>query len=114
MSPVQNPDADRSYSWKRIEPLSERDRSIDLSDLQPLAESWTSFKQRLNSTNPAALQRFNERLIRSLSIETGILERIYLTGVYALRGFCYTPLVGRVAGNAGAGRGGAGVEPSVL
>src|SRR5436305_1606264 len=51
--------------------------SIDLSDIQPLGESWRIFKQRLNAGNPTVLRRFNERLVRSLSIETGILERLY-------------------------------------
>lgn len=64
------------YLWRPIEPLTAKEVAIDLSDIKPLAESWKHFKQRLKASNEAGLKRFNERLIRSLSIETGILERI--------------------------------------
>jgi Fic family protein len=65
------------YRWKRIEPLTDQEKKIDLSDIVPLSESWKQFKSRLKDSNPTGLRQFNERLIRSLSIETGILERIY-------------------------------------
>jgi Fic family protein len=65
------------YLWEQIEPLSDRDKAIDLSDILPLGDSWRGFRQRLSSSNPRVLERFHERLVRSLSIETGILERIY-------------------------------------
>jgi Fic family protein len=65
------------YRWKRIEPLTHAETAIDLSDIQPLGESWKEFKARLKDSNPAGLRQFNERLIRSLSVETGILERVY-------------------------------------
>src|SRR5947209_4506483 len=65
------------YRWKPIEPLSEQDRAIEMSDVKPLEDGWKQFKLRLRQTNEAGLRQFNERLIRSLSIETGILERIY-------------------------------------
>lgn len=65
------------YKWRPIEPLSDKERSIDLGDMRPLYESWHSLKKRLHSVSPDGLKRFNERLIRSLSIETGILERLY-------------------------------------
>jgi Fic family protein len=65
------------YRWKRIEPLTDQEKAIDLSDIVPLSESWKQFKSRLKNSNPTGLRQFNERLIRSLSIETGILERIY-------------------------------------
>jgi hypothetical protein len=68
---------DSEYRWKRIEPLTDQEKAIDLSDILPLSESWKQFKSRLNDSNPTGLRQFNERLIRSLSIETGILERIY-------------------------------------
>jgi hypothetical protein len=69
--------ANVEYRWKRIEPLTEQEKKIDLSDIVPLSESWKQFKARLKDSNPAGLRQFNERLVRSLSIETGILERIY-------------------------------------
>jgi len=70
-------DAPLVYRWKRVEPLTEQDKAIDLSNVKPLGESWKQFKSRLRETNAAGLRQFNERLIRSLSVETGILERIY-------------------------------------
>jgi Fic family protein len=65
------------YKWKPIEPLSDRDRAIDLADTRPLYESWRASKQRLQQSSQAGLREFNQRLIRRLSVETGILERIY-------------------------------------
>jgi Fic family protein len=69
--------ANVEYRWKRIEPLTDQEKRIDLSDIVPLSESWKQFKSRLKDSNPTGLRQFNERLVRSLSIETGILERIY-------------------------------------
>lgn len=66
------------YSWKPIEPLSdEEERSIDLAPMRPLYESWRASKSRLQEASPGQLAEFNRRLIRRLSIETGILERLY-------------------------------------
>ena len=67
----------REYRWKRIEPLSEADRAIDLADIKPLYESWRAAKGRLQQSSPEGLQRFSTQLVRRLSIETGILERLY-------------------------------------
>jgi hypothetical protein len=67
----------REYRWKPIEPLSDAERSIDLADIQPLYESWRSANQRLQQSSPEGLQRFATQLVRRLSIETGILERLY-------------------------------------
>lgn len=65
------------YKWKPIEPLSKGDREIDLAAIQPLYESWRSSKERLQHSSEANLRDFNERLVRRLSVETGILERLY-------------------------------------
>lgn len=65
------------YSWKPIEPLSEGDKRIDLAAIRPLYESWRALKDRLQQSSPTALQDFNRRLVRQLSVETGILERLY-------------------------------------
>lgn len=65
------------YRWKPIESLSDRDRAIELAAIRPLYESWRASKQRLLRSSPAPLKSFNERLIRRLSVETGILERLY-------------------------------------
>jgi Fic family protein len=45
--------------------------------MQPLYETWRASKQRLEQTSPSGLREFKDRLIRRLSIETGILERLY-------------------------------------
>lgn len=65
------------YKWKPIEPLSARERAIDLADIQPLYDSWRTAKERLSKSSPGNLGDFTAKLIRRLSIETGILERIY-------------------------------------
>ena len=63
--------------WRPITPLSERDRSIDLAAIRPLYDSWRAVKQDLRISSPENLHRFTERLVRRLSVETGILERLY-------------------------------------
>jgi len=68
---------DAEYKWKPIEPLSDHDRQIDLAAIQPLYETWRTSKERLAETSPENLREFNQQLVRRLSIETGILERIY-------------------------------------
>ena len=65
------------YKWKPIEPLSDRDRQIDLAAMRPLYETWRASKERLRQSSPASLKEFSRRLVRRLSIETGILERLY-------------------------------------
>ncbi len=65
------------YKWRPIEPLTDQDRAIDLAEIRPLYDSWRASKKRLQSAGEATLWGFTERLIRRLSIETGILERLY-------------------------------------
>lgn len=65
------------YKWKPIEPLSGEERKIDLAAMRPLYESWRASKSRLQESSQAQLAEFNRRLIRRLSVETGILERLY-------------------------------------
>lgn len=65
------------YRWKPIEPLSAKDRAIDLAATRPLYETWRASKERLQQSSESAFREFNQRLVRRLSIETGILERIY-------------------------------------
>lgn len=65
------------YKWKPIEPLSDRDKQIDLAAIRPLYETWRTSKERLQKSSPVSLKEFRERLGRRISIETGILERIY-------------------------------------
>ena len=65
------------YEWKPIESLSDRDRQIDLAAIRPLYETWRASQERLRQSSPASLKEFTQRLVRRLSIETGILERLY-------------------------------------
>lgn len=65
------------HKWEPIEPLSEEDLAIDLASIKPLYDSWMSAKERLTESSSGNLEDFTEKLIRRLSIETGILERIY-------------------------------------
>lgn len=65
------------YSWKPIEPLSEAEKKIDLAAMKPLHESWKASRKRLEESSPESLKSFSQRLVRRLSVETGILERLY-------------------------------------
>jgi hypothetical protein len=65
------------YKWKSIAPLSEDEKGIDLAAMRPLYENWRASKSRLQQSSQAQLAEFNRRLIRRLSVETGILERLY-------------------------------------
>lgn len=65
------------YLWHPIEPLGDTERSIDLAAIRPLYDSWRTAKARLKESSASNLTDFTDRLVRSLSIETGILERIY-------------------------------------
>jgi Fic family protein len=66
-----------NYIWKPIEPISDEERQIDLAAMRPIYETWWTSKESLRQSSAASLEAFNRRLIRRLSIETGILERLY-------------------------------------
>jgi prophage maintenance system killer protein len=65
------------YKWRPIEPLANPERRIDLASMRPLYDTWQASRERLQQSSPASLNAFTERLIRRLSVETGILERLY-------------------------------------
>lgn len=65
------------YTWKPIAPLSNADRQLDLAAARDLYATWRASKERLEQSSPASLREFTERLVRRLSVETGILERLY-------------------------------------
>ena len=65
------------YKWMPITRLSERDKSIDLSDVDSLKSTWLEVKAKLAESSGTNLEKFSERLARHWSIETGILERTY-------------------------------------
>lgn len=64
-------------TWKPITPLTETERQTDLLSMRPLYDSWRTQKARLSAGSPTGLRDFTQRLVRRLSVETGILERIY-------------------------------------
>src|SRR5580693_3477532 len=66
-----------NLKWNPITPLTDADRAIDLATIRPLYDAWRASKQRVQELSPKGLEEFNQRLIRRLSIETGILERLY-------------------------------------
>jgi hypothetical protein len=45
--------------------------------MRPLYDTWLASKARLEKSSPASLRQFTQRLVRRLSVETGILERLY-------------------------------------
>ena len=65
-----------AHYWSPITPMSEEERAIDLS-LQPLYEAWYASQAGLQESRGDNLKAFNERLIRRMSVETGIIERLY-------------------------------------
>ncbi|MBI3208549.1 MAG: Fic family protein [Candidatus Solibacter usitatus] len=65
------------YHWKPIVGITEKDRRIDLETVRPLYENWRASRKRLQESSQARFAEFNKRLIRRLSVETGILERLY-------------------------------------
>ena len=65
-----------AHYWRPITPLSEEERAIDLS-LQPLYGAWYASRAGLRESRGDSLKAFNERLIRRMSVETGIIERLY-------------------------------------
>jgi Fic family protein len=65
------------YQWRPIEPLSDTERNIDLAAMRPIYETWQTSRENLRASSSAGLKEFNKQLIRRLSIETGILERLY-------------------------------------
>ena len=65
------------YVWRPIQPFTDAEKRIDLVTMAPLYESWRKSKQLVQESSRAQLADFNRRLIRRLSVETGILERLY-------------------------------------
>lgn len=65
------------YHWKPIEPLSEKERGLDVAGIRPLTETWREYRGRLHESEGAQVEEFTRRLVRRLSVETGILERLY-------------------------------------
>ena len=66
-----------NMEWKPILPLRAQDKASDLAAMRPLYDSWHASRARLQESSGANLKEFSQRLVRRLSIETGILERLY-------------------------------------
>lgn len=66
------------YRWKPITQVSDDDRAmVDIRGMRPVYETWREASERLRASSAAHLEEFNRQLVRRLSVETGILERIY-------------------------------------
>lgn len=61
--------------YKRIAFLPEGFADAEAASVDSLREAW--IEQREGLAEGGALQRFNQRLVRRWSIETGIIERLY-------------------------------------
>lgn len=66
-----------THTWKPIEELSDHDLALDLDDIKPLYAAWHAQREKIKASRPESLERFTQRLVRSMSVETGILERVY-------------------------------------
>lgn len=66
-----------THKWTQITPLDAEDQALDLPDIAPLYESWHDFRKTVEKTKPQLVDDLLEKILRRLSIETGILERIY-------------------------------------
>lgn len=63
------------YKWKPISDLPDNWRDLSIPELASLASVWNEQRAQLEEWN--SVKRFNERLVREWSIETGIIERLY-------------------------------------
>lgn len=63
--------------WKQISPLTDLEKTTDLAAIKPIYDTWNASRRELEKSSPGNLKEFNSRLVRRLSIETGILERVY-------------------------------------
>ncbi|MCY4575666.1 MAG: Fic family protein [Chloroflexi bacterium] len=67
----------QGYKWAPIEPLNDKERGMRSDEIVSLREAWLATRARLQESGPANLDEFNKRLVRRLSIETGIIEHLY-------------------------------------
>ena len=83
---------DIAYRWSPIKSLDAIDCYYDFSEIDSLQRQWLSIKERREASNPDSYKAFLERLDRSWSIETGIIEGLYtldrgVTETLVQRGF---------------------------
>jgi len=67
-----------SLIWEPVAPLTEAELNIDLPEFDSMFSVWLDSRARLEEENAESLSDFYERLRRSWSIETGILENLYV------------------------------------
>ena len=65
-------------AWTPIEPLSEDELAVDVSEFESVILGWSDAREALERDGAANLARFREQLRRSWSVETGILENLYM------------------------------------
>ena len=65
-----------AHKWLPITRLSER-CEYDFSEIDALQRQWIAYRQAREEAQPNAYSAFLERLTRSWSIETGIIEGLY-------------------------------------
>lgn len=66
-----------SYEWKRIKPIQKKDRDNTSKSMKSIYETWRLSKARMKERSASGLEEFNRKLVRRLSIESGIIERLY-------------------------------------
>ena len=84
--------AEFAYRWKPIQSLDVIGNTCDFSEIDSLHRQWLTIRERREASNPDAFKEFLERLERSWSIETGIIEGLYtldrgVTETLVQRGF---------------------------
>ena len=66
-----------THKWIPIQPIEAQVEQYDFSEINSLQTQWLSIKREREDSNPQAYRAFLERLGRSWSIETGIIEGLY-------------------------------------
>ena len=81
-----------AYQWSPIKSLDAIGCDYDFSEIDSLQRQWLSIKEHREASDPDSYRAFLERLERSWSIETGIIEGLYtldrgVTETLVQRGF---------------------------
>ena len=63
--------------WSPIEPMDMAALDVDFAEIDALNRQWLEVKARAEESDLRAYDQFNEELVRSWAIETGIIEGIY-------------------------------------
>ena len=75
------PETEQDYEaylpWSPIEPLNMDSIGMDFREINGLIRQWLEVKDSVEQSAPRAYDQFNEELLRSWAIETGIIEGLY-------------------------------------